>query len=353
MLPSDPGEYSVCFRHRGWNWVELSDKIIFKITTDLPSLQFGDNRSGMQSLFIITDPMMRGSAEPFNNNGMGDIFRIVCEDCRCDINPMSWRNTSRISTSDFHLSPFCYSEGYGTISSSGVFSPPCSLSSVVSNELNGIREHVATSSGELFDDLVPYDSPLGSNNLPATAAFVTLPPPGRYLLCYRQQTSFNWVVLNPSFNIVAGPTSETSLSILSPLEQGELGSEQLVAGSALEFSFGKFKYYYLIYFMMKFVFVSNLDNSNCINPGVGTEGQPIVSYANTSLITSADHPLSEKATFAATVPSRPGAYILCVMTDNMFSWQVPRSLAYSYTYYVIDNNIRWFVLKGGLPVEQV
>eukprot|EP00755_Sulcionema_specki_P006272 Sspe_Gene.5152::Locus_1698_Transcript_2_2_Confidence_0.750_Length_13180::g.5152::m.5152 len=385
----DPGAYRVCHRVHGWNWRELSSsdagpapgddnqpsgarqrgewnggetllKVTEEATLKMTSLE---DRAGMEALFIITDsrkelsPGGRRQCEG-GCDASGDVLRLVPVGEGCDVTPSKWV----AQNADTHLQLYCQRAGSGDVAKSGLYDmgsgtpSACAASAaarslcggkVCNSNANTVRLGEAMAlTPDLYDDIVPGDHE--DTNVESVAGVITVPgykpsESNRYMVCYKQMGTANWVVFNDTWE-VQKPVGWTVASSGTKLLAGELHRFQidfdrdvispqggiLVAGVNAKLVVADEK----------------SDNDHCVSPPAGTEGSEFGSATKTV------QGVSGKATsleFYLTVPHKAGKYHLCVQVretaEDSMSWMR------SGTHEVLDNEVRWFVTAGNQPTN--
>ena len=322
-----------------------------------------ETRGGMEAGFIITDPekglstaprgLCIGSDRTCDNSG--DVFRIVEASEPCDITPTKW-GAGQAAYADTHLSLYCPVQGQGSITTSGLVTYPCNTDNALKAEVcdgtvcstssaqlpyllaaRSAPDPVHHGAWHIYDDVVPGDSVYwGAEH---TFASLVLPPYSavtQYKHCYKQAVSPNWVIFNSSWTLEAPPT----LTIY-PTETDRV----LLGGELQEFTLSSVEVFFvgIAAFEAKFVLSQGENNDGCANLPGGTEATPFSRSnsfeANASI-----------SVFHVIVPEREGKYWLCVRferdSQDSLSWN--RFGRYS----VRDNQVRWFLTAGNLPMNQ-
>ena len=324
------------------------------------SLTYLETRAGVEAGFVVRDTSRaltigyRGSCTGgVRCDNTGDVFRLVESTDNCDITPSKWAAGQK-QYADTHMSLLCPVAGRGSTAASGLLSWPCSSDPKLMTQscgggvcrhatpemqflLNARSSPVYTGVPDPYDDVVPGDSIyVGSEYAFAT---VVLPPydtSKAYKQCYKQATSPNWIVFNETVVLEEPPSFFVEPEAAYLLLGGELQDVTMMARDPFFDS--------ISYFQAKFVRSVGGDTDGCSNLAGGTEATP---YGGS---TSSYVANSTQLQFYLTVPQRQGLYWLCVRVEK--TAQDSLSWFKFGRYVVMDNQVRWSIAQGNLPINQ-
>ena len=417
-VPPAGTQYRVCYRLRGWNWREVLPSSVSRYDdvgallgarnepdhpmphsilrrsswqnppdllftpTDSPlqalSLEYNEDASGMEALFIVRDTLSLLTAAPRGPcsaeegaagcDNSGDVLRIVPKGGQCDVNYRSWD----ASLGDTFLSLYCAeSGGSGLVFGSGNVTTMCSRQGMTYQLCGGvpcvIGDPRITAWGETnpdpFDDMPPWDA--RHSDVPALAAHVVLPEYDEeeeegnyYTLCYKRMASPNWVVFNDTF-LVQKPKGysleepDDDVALLSgSFQRFVLESEAVFPTQEIVLNGESRLTAVLDTFRAKLVYVvDSMQNNHCGNPAGSTEADALAGATQIQLV----HDDDNKLEFFLDIPHRPGRYMLCVhirqSSEGSLSWWRPHPYE-THDFTVHDNGVRWYVTDGFEPTNQ-
>ena len=392
QLPFEVANYRICFRLSGWNWREVSPwggrvaindvdnpmpsggylsrdqwtqpSVMSTTSSATPTLSVVESRSGIETLFLITDIQSELSTAPRLScsggcDNSGDVLRLVLVSSNCDINPSNWNPL----LADTYLSLYCPTEGYGNLDSSGLYNfyqqTACTEAEPIKKLCKGSGCWGAADTTELtshlrqvshiFDDIVPGDFSYWNHH--SVAAVVRLPEYNSedlsgnyYKICYKQTGYSNWMILR-HWEVTPAVTITVTPSPGSVLVGGEMIRFQLsIPEGLLNSTIGT----PLVNSFRAKLIKSNpkLENNNCLGTAFG------IASATSELRFESES--IENAYFFLKVPLDFGEYHLCVQIQHQSSFNVTNSTMSWWnpgSYSIVDNGVRWFVTAGNQPTN--
>ena len=362
LIPSGVG-FSVCWKQHASNWVRLSDNFIPESDPILNNYigidgeSFIHNVDGMVSQSTILRNQqsiikVSGSHHSKASLSTSDVIRLVESTSRCDIRNQNSYIQSSNPFQTCNLINGGLQEGNCSVISEVVdkfcFDSDNCTSSVVMEDLMRLTPSITQGVIPIFS----YNSSsLGTSSL----LDITVSDIPTYKLCYKQNITDNWLILQR--NISIKNLQQKGTISPNPSDRVLLGGElteftlsdipfKITVGNSTSDNNAEFNGSDTLFYAK---LVATGLSSTCLLPPAGTEGDQFAS--GTVFYSKGIN--SNQVRFRVVIPQKSGDYTLCIRIESRNTTR-PETFTVSFgSYQVADNGIRWFISSSrDVPTNQ-